>query len=46
MEGTGGEASGWEVVYSEEEVSDRSQPYIPEWPHVIRGSNLATQRRS
>lgn len=41
LEGTRGETSGLGTVPSEEEASDGSQPYIPEWPHVTRGSNLA-----
>lgn len=42
MEGTTVEASDSELGHSEEETSDGSQPYVPEWVHVTRGSNLAT----
>lgn len=42
MEGTTVEARDSEVGHSEEETSDGSQPYVPEWLHVTRGSNLAT----
>lgn len=34
--------SGAGVGQSEEEASDGSQPYVPEWPHVTKGSTLAS----
>lgn len=39
---TRGEGSEVGVGHSENEVSDGSQPYVPEWPHVTKGSTLAT----
>lgn len=42
MEGTTVEVSGLGVGHSEEETSDGSQSYVPEWPYVRKGSNLAT----
>lgn len=39
IELTRGEASGARTSHSGEEASDGSQPYVPEWPHVTKGSN-------
>lgn len=39
---TRGENSGAGMVHSEEVASDGSQPYIPEWPHITKGCNLAS----
>lgn len=37
-----GETSGAGAGHSEEEPSDGSLPYVPEWPHVMKESNLGT----
>lgn len=42
VELTRGEASGAGTSHSGEEASDGSQSYLPEWPYVTKGSNLAT----
>lgn len=42
MELTRKEASGLGTGHSEEEPSDGSQLYVPEWSQVMKGSTLAT----
>lgn len=42
IEGATVGASTSGAAQSEEEASDGSQPYVPNWPRVTRGSNLAT----
>lgn len=46
VELTRGETNRVGAGHSEEEASDRSQPYVPEWPHVTKGSNLASAEAS
>lgn len=41
IEGAWGEVSALGAGQSEEEASDESRPYVPDWPRVTIGSNLS-----
>lgn len=36
------EANAIEMARSEEEAGEEAQPYVPDWPQVMRESNLSS----